>query len=165
MVVLFALPVHAQQDPPLLPRLLPTTPEAIEAMARQAAGAGAWRCDSAGGYLRMGILLGMWLRKLNVPVEIYSNDRCMSAAAIAALGAPRIEKAGQGVLAFHGPTPTPSAFDKGFIQGSLNAWQVPSTVQARILQLAPGEWWVPSPWELRDLSTARMPVSAACCSK
>ena len=149
--------VRAQQTLALHDRhYLPDTSDAIEQLARTAKAGGYWRCDSRGGLLAMGILLGKWLEELKVSVEIRAGDACMSAAAVAVLGSPKLVKSGQGLLAFHGATPTLTPFLRGLLDGSLQRWQVPDDMRHRLLEMQPGEWWVPDPWALRDVWQFRM---------
>jgi hypothetical protein len=160
-IALLALqvPARAQQTLALHDRqYLPDTSDAIEQLARAAKANGHWRCDSRGGLLAMGILLGRWLEELKVPVEIRAGDVCLSAAAVAVLGSPKLVKSGQGLLAFHGATPLLTPFLRGLLDGSLQRWQVPHDMRHRLLDMQPGEWWVPDPWALRDVWQMRMAV-------
>lgn len=116
---------------------------------------GIWRCNSAGGEVLAGVLLGSFLHARKIAVEIRAGDWCASAAAIATLGAPSLFKAAHGNLVFHGPSRSYTALERAFIATSLKTWSVPVEAREKLLGLSLGEVWVPDARDLRPLLTAR----------
>ena len=152
--MLLVLPVAAACSP-AAPMRIPGTGAGLEALSAAADRDGVFRCDSPGGSLVGGLLLGMHLHEKRIPVLIEAGDFCASAAALAALGGSSLYKSGAGALVFHGPTPAMSPFERGLMQGAFAAWDVPRPLAARVLALRPGELWTPDPQDLRPLLEAR----------
>lgn len=114
---------------------------------------GVWRCNSPGGDVLAGVLLGSFVHARRIPVEIRAGDWCASAAAIAALGSPSLFKSTQGNLVFHGPSRPFTPVEVTFIDTSLNAWGVPASTRDKLLALNVGEVWTPGADDIRLLST------------
>lgn len=117
--------------------------------------AGAWRCSLDGGELAAGLVLGWWLRQRTAAVEIRPGDRCGSAAALAAMGAPRLFKATQGRLVFHGPDRRLAPSDRAGLLETLKVWNVPPAIAARIADLGVAETWEIDGRDLASLLASR----------
>ena len=118
--------------------------------------AGAWRCSLDGGELAAGLVLGWWLRQRTAAVEIRPGDRCGSAAALAAMGAPRLFKAAQGRLVFHGPDRPLASSDRAGLLRTLTVWNVPPAIATRIAGLQIGETWEIDGSDLAALLASRL---------
>jgi hypothetical protein len=104
---------------------------------------GAWVCNSPGGDLLAGMALGIYLREHNVGVEIREGGWCASAAAVAALGAPRLFKSTFGHLVFHSPSRPLTVPERIVVESLLQRWNVPSPIVVRIIGLQLDEAWEP----------------------
>lgn len=134
---------------------LPHDLDELAALKARILADGGWRCDSPGGSLKSGLLLGYFLREHRLSVEIGNGDRCGSAAAVAAMGAPVLFKSARGALVFHGPQPVLGSAEQAIFAASLVVWDVPAPVRKRILALAPDEYWSPDGAELQSLLASR----------
>jgi hypothetical protein len=137
------------------PDRLPRDDDGLAALKARIQADGGWRCDSLGGSLKSGLLLGYFLRERRLPVEIGDGDRCISAAAIAALGSPMLIKSARGALVFHGPQRSLDPFERANVEMSLVLWEVPEPLRRRIMALAPDEYWSHDVAALQILLAAR----------
>ena len=131
----------------------------VKVLKAELNGGGTWKCDrwagGWGGSLSTGIKFGAWLSEHQVTVEVPAGEICASAAALAAMGAPRLVKSATGVLAFHGPTPALPPVQRVLLKALLEMWKVPEEIADRIMALQPGEFWTPKGDALELLEASR----------
>lgn len=135
------------------------TAERVSALKVDISPHGVWICDRFaggwGGSLREGVEFGAWVGEHNVTVVIPSGEPCVSAAALAAMGAAHMVKHPLGMLAFHGPTPPLDQAQRNALLAILLMQKVPLEAALRIRDLEPGEWWTPRGAELEQLLEPR----------
>lgn len=86
--------------------------------AMEAAGANTVYLNSNGGFAAEGFRIGILLRAKNATAIVKDGDVCLSACAIALLGAPTQQM--DGILGFHVAwSPTPGTYNKGLKSGQL----------------------------------------------
>jgi hypothetical protein len=127
----------------------------LPAIERTLRDGGTWSCNSLGGELLSGVALGLYLRDHDIGVEVREGDWCASAAAIAALGAPRLFKSVRGHLVFHGASRPLTTAERIIMESLLQRWNVPPSVAAHIIGLRPNEAWEPDGQFLGPLLASR----------